>query len=101
MPRQCPSCWSRVLASEDELRLGSFICHLLAHWAAGLPPPSPGSLPRALVDGISLPFSIKAYHDVVSRARDQLERRHAAILMLQQRGLAPVQYQSLALSMFP
>jgi len=101
MPRQCPSCWSRALASEDELRLGSFVCHLLAHLAAGLPPPSPGSPLNALADGISLPFSIKAYHDVVSRARDQTERRRAALLMLRQRGLPPAQCQSLALSMFP
>lgn len=101
VPRQCPTCWSRAIATEDDLRLGSFVCHLLANLAAGLPPPAPGSPPSALADAISLPFSMKAYHDVISRADDQAERRRAVILMLQQRGLPVAQCQNLALSMFP
>ena len=100
--RQCPSCWSRVLATEDELRLGALVCHLLANFSATKLPPPPSLDPlQALGDVIGFPFSIKTYHDVMGRARDQSERRRAATLMLRQRGLNEAEVQDLAQIMFP
>jgi hypothetical protein len=98
--RQCPYCWGRSLATEDELRLGSLVCHMLANLASGgiLPLPSPSSLPG---DAISFPFSLKTYHDIMSRAGDQSQRRRAVQLMLEQRGLNPQRSSGLANSMFP
>jgi len=100
--RQCPSCWSRVLATEDELRLASHVCHLLANLSAGkLPPLPPKSPVQGLAEVINFPFSIKTYHDVMGRARDQSERRRAATLMLQYRGLTLLEAQNLARIMVP
>jgi len=66
-----------------------------------LPPLPPKDPAQGLADVIGFPFSIKTYHDVMGRTRDQLERRHAATLMLQYRGLTLVQAQNLAQIMFP
>lgn len=102
IPRQCPACWSRVLATEDELRLGALVCYLLANFSAGKLPPLPPQDPaQGLADVMNLPFSIKCYHDVMGRARDQSERRRAAMLMLQYRGLSSMQAQNAAQTMFP
>lgn len=98
--RQCPSCWGRTFVTEDELRLGALVCHLLANIAAGEPPPRP-SLSGLPEDIISFPFSLKAYHDVMSRATDQSQRRRAAQLMLEKRELPPQQSLRLANIMFP
>lgn len=102
LPRQCSSCWGRSLASEDELRLGGLVCHLLANASASRLPPAPPPNPLVgLGQFIAFPFSIKAYLDVMSRARDQLERRRAAALMLGYRGVGTATANSLANIMFP
>jgi hypothetical protein len=102
IPRQCPACWSRVLATEDELRIGALVCYLLTNLPSGKLPPLPPQDPaQGLADVTGLPFAIKCYHDVMGRTRDQSERRRAAMLMLQYRGLSSVKAQNTAQIMFP
>ena len=90
------------MASEDELRLGGLVCHLLAKLSAGMLPPGPPSDPlKGLGNVIAFPFSLKTYHDVMGRVRDQSERRRAAVLMLQHRNLDTATAEGLASIMFP
>ena len=100
IPRQCPSCWGRILVTEDELRLAALVCHLLANLAANKlpPPPSPVGFPR---DVISFPLSLKTYHDLMNRTNDQSQRRRAAKLMLEQRGIDEEESSEMANAMFP
>lgn len=81
--RQCPSCWRRCIASEDELRLGGVVAEALSQLQRGYPPPIP--TPEAVVN---FPFSLTNFVAVISRADNQLERRRAVELMLIQRGVS-------------
>lgn len=95
-PKQCPSCWGRVLASREELRLGRIFLRPWAYLAKRQPPPLPaiGELPI-------LPFCALNYHNVMQRTKNAAERQRAAQLMLEEDGFQSAEASQLAVQMFP
>lgn len=94
--RQCPSCWGRAIADEDELRLGGIVALPLSSLSSGALPPPPS--PTAVV---TFPLAIGHFLAVMSRAHSQAERRRAAELMLVQNGVPTLQASTLATQMYP
>jgi len=94
--RQCPSCWGRAIADQDELRLGGIVALPLSSLSSGALPPPPS--PTAI---LAFPLALGHFLAVMGRAHSQVERCRAAELMLVQNGVPPLQASALAAQMYP
>lgn len=94
--RQCPACWSRSIASREELRLGRLFLRPWAYVARGQAPPLP-----PLQEAPLLLVAPLTYHSVMLRTRSAAERQRAAGLMLEEDGFLPAEASRLAAQMFP
>jgi len=94
--RQCPSCWKRAIANEDELRLAGIVALPLAKFseAALLAPPTPEAV-------LKFPFAIASFIAVVNRAGNQVEKRRAIELMLMLSGIDSSEASTLAARLYP
>lgn len=94
--RQCPSCWGRAIADQDELRLGGVVALPLSSLSSGAVPPIPS--PTVV---LTFPLALGHFLAVMGRAHSQVERRRAAELMLAQNGVPSLQATALAAQMYP
>jgi len=94
--RQCPNCWKRAIADEDELRLAGIVALPLAQLSKNTLPAPP--TPEAV---LKFPFALGSFMALVNRAGNQAERRRAAELMLLHRGIGPSEASVLATRMYP
>ena len=94
--RQCPSCWKRAIADEDELRLAGIAALPLARI-------SDSTLPKLPAPEVALqfPFAIASFVAILGRAGNQAERRRAAELMLLHNGVDTSEASDMAARMYP
>lgn len=79
-PRQCSNCWSRAIASEEEIRIAAIFIKPWAYLYSGRLPPLP--LPHEI---ILLPFSMLTYNSLLMRVRrdEEIKRRMLKALLIE------------------
>jgi len=91
VPRQCPACWSRSIASLSDIRLASILLKPWTYLSVGRSPPLP--LPQELLE---FPASLFSYSSVMASTRGNPKARENALrLILAEAGFSKEQIEEI------